>query len=394
VKIMVVLGCGDFNPLQLGGGGRGARFLCEGLVASGHTVRVVMPSIMWERRRSAFDELRAEGAHVRADGTSGGLFGSPISFCVNGVEVEAVTDPYALLDCVRARIREHEPDRVLLTNESSAVVEEAVVMTASSPPYYLAHDVFTLPFGPHVGYGHNPDRQRVWKKFAGVLAVSDFVADCIRTHGGGVPVAVARLPVYGSGPFPHYDNFDDGLVTLVNPCPYKGLGIFLELARTMPTVRFGAVAGWETGASDLPTLKNLPNVRLLEPHPDIDRVLRQTRVLLLPSLVHEGFPLIVNEAMLRGIPVIASAVGGAPEAMHGNDYVIPVNPITRWQVDERCGPYPEIPEQDVSPWRAVLQELLRDRALYDRQSKAARESALAFVSSLSVRPFETFMGLR
>ena len=42
----------------------------------------------------------------------------------------------------------------------------------------------------------------------------------------------------------------------------------------------------------------------------------------MPSLWYEGFGLTVMEAMLHGIPVIASDAGGLVEAKHGTAYVI------------------------------------------------------------------------
>ena len=47
-----------------------------------------------------------------------------------------------------------------------------------------------------------------------------------------------------------------------------------------------------------------------------------TRILLVPSLWGEAFGLVVVEAMLRGIPVLASNVGGLVEAKLGVDYIL------------------------------------------------------------------------
>ena len=61
-------------------------------------------------------------------------------------------------------------------------------------------------------------------------------------------------------------------------------------------------------------MSRLANVTVLETVPGIDEVLSRARLLLMPSLWLEGFGLIAMEAMLRGLPVIASDSGGLVEA--------------------------------------------------------------------------------
>ena len=126
---------------------------------------------------------------------------------------------------------------------------------------------------------------------------------------------------------------------------------------------------------------------------DIDELFAQTRVLLVPSLWDEAFGMIAVEAMVRGIPVLASDVGGLPEAMLGVDYVLPVRPIERYQerFDSRMNPVPVVPDQDLRPWLDALRDLLADRARYERLSSVGRAAALAFVARTSIAPFEDFL---
>jgi glycosyltransferase involved in cell wall biosynthesis len=122
----------------------------------------------------------------------------------------------------------------------------------------------------------------------------------------------------------------------------------------------------------------LPNCR------DIAQFLGRTRVLLMPSLWFEGFGLAVMEAMLHGIPVIASDAGGLVEAKMGTPFVAPVPAIERYEpvFDEHALPKPVIEPADLKPWTRALHALVTDGALYEQVSADSREAALRFVGSL------------
>nr|WP_231134445.1 glycosyltransferase [Motilibacter deserti] len=81
-------------------------------------------------------------------------------------------------------------------------------------------------------------------------------------------------------------------------------------------------------------------------------------VFCLPSRA-EGFPLSIVEAMLAGLPVVATAVGGVPEAV----------------LDGRTGLV--VPRDDVDALAGALRALRDDVGLRDRLGKAGRERALA-----------------
>jgi glycosyltransferase involved in cell wall biosynthesis len=132
---------------------------------------------------------------------------------------------------------------------------------------------------------------------------------------------------------------------------------------------------------------------VLESVPNIDDVLSQSRLLLMPSLWYEGFGLIAMEAMLRGLPVIASDSGGLKEAKRGTGYIIPVRPIERFEpiFDETHMPKPIEVQQDIEPWITALRTLLTDEAAYYEEAEASRAKALEFVSSLRVSDFEQLL---
>jgi len=137
----------------------------------------------------------------------------------------------------------------------------------------------------------------------------------------------------------------------------------------------------------------LPNVTVLEPSENIDKIFQQTRILLVPSLWGEAFGLVVVEAMLRGIPVLASNVGGLIEAKLGVDYTLPVRAIETYEKrrDENGIPIPVIPEQNVDAWDTAFRNLLGDEAEFDRLSVDSRKAATDYVLGLSISPTEQYL---
>jgi glycosyltransferase involved in cell wall biosynthesis len=208
--------------------------------------------------------------------------------------------------------------------------------------------------------------------------------DYIHDHGD-LDSYLMHLPVYGSGPFPDMSGFDRGYVTLINPCELKGVSIFIGLAQAFPDVEFAAVPTWGADRDLIDRLRAMPNVRILKAANDIEDILSKTRILLAPSLWPETFGYVVPEAMLRGIPVLASDIGGLPEAKLGVDYVLPVIP------GEFTANGFVTSQQDIRPWSQALSELLSDQDTYRQCSQQSRQAALDFVATISVSKFETLL---
>jgi glycosyltransferase involved in cell wall biosynthesis len=187
--------------------------------------------------------------------------------------------------------------------------------------------------------------------------------------------------------------FDNRFVTLVNPCAVKGISIFLGLSRRFPEVEFAAVPTWGTTPEDLAALQAHPNVTILPPVDDIHEVLKQTRIALVPSLWAEARSRVILEAMVRGIPVLASDVGGLAEAKLGVPYLLPVRPVTEYhsRVDDLMVPVAEIPEQDLGPWESALGRLLADRTHYDELSAQSRTAAMSYAANLNAGPFAAYL---
>ncbi len=277
------------------------------------------------------------------------------------------------------------------TDDPAQLLLEAALRAGEPRVVYLARASLAVPFGPDCAFP-SAAKTEMLRRVDGVVGVSQYVADYVRTWGG-IDAVHVPISLLDPGPYPFLGRFDNEFVTLVNPCAVKGISIFLALAERMPEVRFAAVPTWGTNREDMQALRKHANVQVLEPVDDIDKILSRTRVLLVPSLWAEARSRIIPEAMLRGVPVLASNIGGIPEAMLGVDYLLPVRPIGRYrhEVDEQMVPVAEVPEQDIGPWHAALRQAADGSPHYEQLSSLSRERALAYAESLSVDPFESYL---
>lgn len=295
-------------------------------------------------------------------------------------EILSIADPVKRASVLKDQIREFQPDWVLVSSED---IGQALLRAANEGApgrvVYLAHTPQFYPFGP-ASWSTDREGAELVAASAAVIAIGHHTADYIATHLGR-RADVIHPPIYGTGPFAQPVSAEQ--ITMINPCAVKGISIFLTLANEFPTSAFAALPGWGTTTADRRTLAQ-SNVTLLRNCKHIDDVLRNTRVLLVPSLWFEGFGLIVVEAMLRGIPTIASDAGGLTEAKLGTQFVIPVRPIERYEAvfDDQGLPRAVVPPQNLPPWREAVSALISDRALYEREAAAAREAATRFVSAL------------
>jgi len=79
--------------------------------------------------------------------------------------------------------------------------------------------------------------------------------------------------------------------------------------------------------------------------PELPNILNQLDVLLIPALWHETFSFVTREAVLAGLPVIASRMGGIPDAIDDG-----VNGIL-------------LPPGDMKAWATAMRRVVEDREL-------------------------------
>ena len=124
-------------------------------------------------------------------------------------------------------------------------------------------------------------------------------------------------------------------ITFINPIPVKGRDIVFEIARRCPEIPFVFVESWPLRAEQrrelMTRLSTYCNITLLEPQLNMKKVYGRCKILLAPSVWEEAYGRVATEAQISGIPVVASARGGLPEAVGpGGILVDPDGPIDSW----------------------------------------------------------------
>lgn len=165
----------------------------------------------------------------------------------------------------------------------------------------------------------------VLRRASAIIAVSEAVGGYVRGQGFGVHVVPNGVPRRQTVPprDPAKRDWTLGAIALFRP--RKGLEILLEalaeLRRRGLPVRLRAVGAFETPEYEA-QIRRLAGQLLLDSAidwtgfaRDIDAEMARMDLFVLPSLFGEGLPMVVLEAMSAGLPVVASAVSGVPEAV-------------------------------------------------------------------------------
>ncbi len=373
-----------------GGGDRSNRLLMEALAVRGHDVRVFTRTERFGEAEHAryLGELVRRAQAYKSDGETG-----EVQFELGGVDVRVLTTRPELRAAFQRHIDAFSPDIIVTsTDDPGQLLFDLAVKAPNARVVYLVRATIATPFGPDSS-GANERKTELLRRADGVAGVSHYVAGYVR-QWAGIPAVHVPISLLESGDAcPILGRFDNRYVSMVNPCAVKGISIFLGLADRMPHIEFAAIPTWGADPDELDELRRRPNITLMDPVDNIDDLLRVSRIVLVPSVWVEARGRIVVEAMSRGIPVLASDVGGLHEAKLGVPYLLRIRPIRRYKPVAGAGmvPVAEVPEQDVEPWVEVLARLTSDPGHWREIADWSHRAALEYINDLNVVPFENFL---
>ncbi len=370
-----------------GGSTRSNLAYLEALAEHGHTVRVVAAAadVQTEAQRAL---LRKELSEQQMDaGFARRLEKDEVAIGrLNDLDIVCIRNYSRHARALEEQVRDFRPDWVLVSSEDvSHVLLNEAARCAAGRLVYIAHTPQFFPFGPASWHVDAAATEAV-RRAASVVVISQAMREYVREH---LPreAEVVHPPIYSEfleqAP-KMLGDYDQGAVALLNPCAVKGISLFLGMADLLPAERFAVLPGWGTSSQDLAQLRTRKNISIWPRVRRIEDFLARVKVLLMPSLWLEGFGLIAAEAMMRGVPVMASDSGGLREATAGAGFLIPVRLIENYEpvFDDRNMPRPVLPEQDVTPWVQGLRQLLGSREGYQEQCARQQQAALRFARSL------------
>ena len=379
-RMLILLGQSAVYPPNFGGASKANRLFLEILAAAGHRCFAVVPANGTQSESDLCAILQDLGVPYSFEGPI-------IRYNIQGVAVRAATSQQSMEKEFASLIASCKPDRILVSTEDFAQrFLRLAVGYDSRKVIYLAHTTQLLPFGPAAFWPNDRGHQLVLK-VGQIFGVSKFLCDYIHKHGGR-PATHLRLPI--AEPMPLNDPGRGTFVLMINPCAIKGISLFIAIASRLPEVSFAAVPSWGTTNEDMKALSELSNIRIMLASQSVEHLYSQAKLLLVPSLWDEAFGLVVIEAMLRRIPVLASDAGGLREAKLGVRYTLPVSSIREYkaELDEKNIPVPVIPGQLVGPWIQTIKSLLADDHLYQEVSLESYHAASDFVRTLDSKRLE------
>jgi glycosyltransferase involved in cell wall biosynthesis len=216
----------------------------------------------------------------------------------------------------------------------AALVGRAAAKIAGVPFVYHVHSPAAADSTRSLQNRLNAFSERIsLQRGATLVAVSEDLGQRMRASGfSQQPLAVVHNGVPGQASLTErtlpWGTWTLGTVALFRP--RKGTEVLLEALALLNSqrvpVRLRAIGAFETPEYEVQLKARAVELgvnKLIDWagfRADVDAELRRIDLFVLPSLFGEGLPMVVLESMAVGTPVIATRVGGVPEAIrHGQD---------------------------------------------------------------------------
>lgn len=175
-------------------------------------------------------------------------------------------------------------------------------------------------------------------------------------------------------------------ITLINPCFAKGVAVAARLIlmanKERPDIPFLIVETRQKLAEALKLLKKpggkpgsafgrqtFRNITIRPATYEVKDIYKLTGVLLAPSLWYESWGRVATEAVMNGIPVLASSSGGLPEAVAGGGIILDA---PKECAGDRNNWLALPSEESCRPWADALYKLYDERMSASWQEKCKR----------------------
>ncbi len=311
-------------PAPAGGLERVVRALAVGQAARGHTVTVA--AVLERNQRRAADAAAEAYEHPFVTGFAGtGVLVAPV--------IVGHREYLRERAAIRALAAQHSASIVHTHGRRPDVVDSGIAKERNVPSVTTVHGFTGAGIRSFVNAAI---QRRAFRRFDGVVAVSDTVADALKRFG----VPAARIHVIPNAydqvapPLPsaeararlgiHADEYVIGWVGRLSR--EKGLDVLLTaltLVRDRPIKVAVIGSGGEQAALEAYAAKWKLSVRWMGQVNDAPRLFRGFDLFVLSSR-SEGTPIALFEAMDAGIPVVATAVGGVPAVVSPAEaYLVP-----------------------------------------------------------------------
>ena len=206
--------------------------------------------------------------------------------------------------------------------------------------------------------GKNRRASEIGKRARRIIALTRFAGDMLVE--AGVPAHKLRIkanyvPDEVGRPAGRAQEAS-GVLFVGRISPEKGVQTLLEVARQLPELPFTIIGDGPLRTPLQERARGMSNVHWLGalPAPQVQVEMAKARILLFPSILYEGFPMVLGEAFAVGLPVVCSRIGGLPEIVgHEREGVL-------------------APPGDAAAFAREVQRVIDDPAFSERLSRGAR----------------------